>query len=493
MACKKLSLDFSQKDLFVDVFRDKVYVVGGAVRDFLLYGKIADRQDIDLVVEDCTYDQIEARLRRFGKTDNVGKSFAVIKFTRQQKTFDISIPRRDKKKREDSSSHKNFTVDAGPQVKLREDLERRDFTCNSIAVRLIDGLVYDPFNGIKAIRDRRIAMTGPESFFDDPLRILRAARFASVHRFAIDPEIYLKSKEVSLAELSVERVVDELFRLLLESERPSRGLDEYVKLSILEKLYPELYPLTLTIQDSRFHPETDDQDHHTVWAHTLIAVDIARKLSRIYQLDERRTLALLLATLIHDAGKISTTRWEFKRERMTITSPFHDSVGRAVGRELLGRLRIETYKNYPLQKVILNLIQYHHRLYELYRNRGEIGFKAIARAVKDMEGEDELLVLLDFADRRSRLVRPLRFHSLDRMTKWFLAKKEEYRINRETIKPLLQGRDLIPLGVPPGPDMGRYLKRLYELQLDGGFQSKRKGLRILKDMLQKRNGTSRAE
>ena len=117
-------------------------------------------------------------------------------------------------------------------------------------------------------------MTGPESFFDDPLRILRAARFASVHRFAVDPEIYRKSKEVVLAELSVERVVDELFRLLLESERPSRGLDEYVKLSVLEKLYPELYPLTLTIQDSRFHPEKDDQDHHTVWAHTLIAVDI---------------------------------------------------------------------------------------------------------------------------------------------------------------------------------------------------------------------------
>ena len=92
MDCKKLSIDFSQKDLFVDVFQDKVYVVGGAVRDFLIYGKIADRQDIDLVVVDCTYDQIEAKLRRFGKTDNVGKSFAVVKFTRERKTFDIADP-----------------------------------------------------------------------------------------------------------------------------------------------------------------------------------------------------------------------------------------------------------------------------------------------------------------------------------------------------------------------------------------------------------------
>jgi len=493
MACKRLAIVFPQKDFFVDVFQDKIYAVGGAVRDTLLYGKIADRQDVDLVVVDHTVDQIQETLQRFGKTDNVGKSFAVVKFTRRQKTFDISVPRRDKKKSESSLSHRNFVIDTGPRIGLRDDLERRDFTCNSIAVRLMDDLIYDPFNGIKAVRDRRISMTGPESFFDDPLRILRGARFASVHEFSIDREIYLRAKGVSLAELSLERVVDELFRMLLESERPSRGLEEYVRLSVLEKLYPELYPLTLTIQDSRFHPETDDQNHHTVWAHTLIAVDISRKLSHLFRLDERRTLALLLSTLIHDAGKATTTRWEFKRERMTITSPFHDSAGTAISQTMLNRLRIETYKNFPLRQVIGDLIQYHHRLYELYRNRNEISFKAIARAVKDMEGEDELLVLLDFADRRSRHSKPLGFRSLDRIARWFLAKKEEYQINRESIKPLLQGRDLIPLGVPPGPEMGRYLKKLYELQLDGGFKSKKKGLRILSDMLHARKGLRRSK
>jgi len=477
---KRLRIDFPQKDFFVSIFGGAVYVVGGTVRDRILYKKPAPDQDIDLLVTGMGYEQIAATLEKLGKTDTVGKSFAVLKFTRAGRTFDIAVPRRDRKKDGEAHGHKNFDVQSGPQVTLEEDLGRRDFTCNSIAVRLSDGLIVDPHQGVQAIAARRIAMTSPASFSDDPLRVLRAARFASVHRFAVDKAIYTKARQVPLGELSAERVADELSRLLLESPQPSLGLREYHRLTVLDQLFPELAVLALTIQDAHFHPEHDEQGHHSVWAHTLITVDIAARLAQSERLAEPRALALLLAALLHDCGKAATTSWEFKRGRMTVTSAFHDSRGVKLAEAVLARLRLDSRQGLPLKKIVLKLIQQHHRIFELYRNRDEITFKAVARAVKDMDGEDRLLLLLDFADRRSRAARPLAFRKLDEIALWFDARKEEFRISQETMQPLLLGRDLLALGVPAGREMGTHLKRLYELQLDGAFRTREQGLALFR-------------
>jgi len=477
---KRLRIDFPQKDFFVATFGAAVYVVGGTVRDRVLYKKAGVDQDVDLLVTGLGYDEIAACLQGLGKTDTVGKSFAVIKFTRAGKTFDIAVPRRDRKKDGQAHGHKNFDVQSGPGVTLEEDLGRRDFTCNSIAVRLKDGKVVDPHHGLQAIAERRIAMTSPASFSDDPLRVLRAARFASVHGFAVDKAIYAKARQVPLGELSAERVADELCRLLLESPRPALGLQEYFRLTVLDQLFPELAALALTIQDALFHPERDEQGHHSVWAHTLITVDIAAQLARREKLDEPRALALLLAALLHDGGKAATTAWEFKRGRMTVTSAFHDSRGVKLADAVLARLRIDSRQGFALRKFVLKLIQQHHRIFELYRNREEITFRAVARAVKDMDGEDRLLLLLDFADRRSRAARPLAFRKLDAIADWFAGRKEEYRISQETIRPLILGRDLLALGIPAGRGMGVHLKRLYDLQLDGAFRTREQGLALFR-------------
>ena len=472
------SIQFPSMDFFIRIFADKIFLVGGTIRDYLLYNTMEENKDIDLIVIDHSYEEIENKLKPFGKTNTVGKSFAVVKFSMDQVTFDISVPRTDKIKDQALHGHKNFIIDYGPHITLEEDLQRRDFTCNSIAMRLIDRSIVDPFDGLTAIREKKIIMTGPQTFADDPLRVLRAARFASVHQFTIDESIYICAKDVPLHELSKERIVDELFRLLLESPQPSIGLNQYFKLTILEKLFPTLYLSTLTIQDSLFHPEKDEYGHHTVWHHTLLVLDIARKCCRLFNLDEEHSLALLLGALFHDLGKATTTRWEFKRGRMTITSTYHDTRGADMTLELLTDLKIETRKNFPLKQTVFNLVKNHLRLYELYRNRDEIGFKAISRLVKDMEDQDFLLMLLDFADRQSREPSPLDFNSLDDIANWFVQQKQIYNINKETIKPLILGRDLIPLGVSPGLQMGQYLKQLYELQLDGAFETKEEGLSI---------------
>lgn len=473
-------LDFPLKPFFIDIFQDHIYMVGGVVRDFLLYGNIGESADIDLMVVGYSYEEIETLLKKHGKTNTVGKSFAVVKFTKDGHTIDISIPRRDVKREAGQHGHKNFVIEHGPHIGLEEDLARRDFTCNSIAVRLLDNLVVDPFAGVSAIQQKRIVMTGPETFVDDPLRILRAARFASVHEFTIDEAIYMCAKEVPLDELSKERVTEEWFRLLLESKRPSLGMMEYFKLNVLEKLFPPFSPLPLTIQDAIFHPETDAFGHHTVWCHVMVALDIAKKLSSQFQLDTERTLALLLGVLFHDVGKAVTTRWEFKRGRMTITSMFHDSKGVEITDAFLSGLKIETRLNFPLKKTVLNLVQAHHRIYELYRNREEVGFKAFSRLVRDLADQDLLLLLLDFADRQSREPEPLAFTDIDEISHWYLRRKEELKVDMNTIQPLVMGRDLAALGIAPGVHMGLYLKQLYERQLDGEFTTKEQGLTLFK-------------
>ncbi len=468
--------NFPHKDLFITLFDKDVYLVGGAVRDLLITGEIDNRKDIDLMVAGFEYSELEEILKDHGRISTVGKSFAVIKFTINRLTYDISIPRRDKKRSTGSSAHRNFIVESGKDVTLEEDLGRRDFTCNSIAMRLSDGELFDPFNGRSAIEKKLIAMTSPESFSDDPLRLLRAARFSSVLGFEIEEEIYKVARDVDLSELSPERVTEELFRLLLESGSPSKGIHEYFKLTVLEKLYPDIYKMALTIQDSEFHPENDEFGHHTVLIHMLITLDIGKKISDIKGLNSEEELALLLSVILHDIGKPITTKWEYKRGRMTVTSIRHDSIGVGLAESVFDELKIDTRMKFPLKDVVLKLIKNHHRVYDLYSNREDTGFKAFSRLLRDMDGRDDLLILLDFADRQSREPDPLKFADYDDISKWYFSRKDELKITEETIKPLIQGRDLIKLGVSPGVEMGDYLKKLYELQLDGVFSSFEDGI-----------------
>ncbi len=468
--------NFPGKDLFTGLFGEDVYLVGGVVRDLIISGDIDNRKDIDLMVVGYEYSELEKVLKEHGKINTVGKSFAVIKFTKDKVTFDISVPRMDRKKDSGSSSHKNFVIESGKKVTLEEDLGRRDFSCNSIAIRLSDGSIFDPFNGTDAIKKKMIVMTGPEAFADDPLRLLRAARFSSVLGFEIEEDIYKVAKDVILEELSAERITEEFFRTLLESAVPSKGLMEYFKLTILEKLYPGIYRMALTIQDSIFHPEKDEFGHHTVFIHMLTALDIGKKLADIKGLSEEEELALLLGIILHDIGKPVTTKWEFKRGRMTVTSIKHDSVGVGLAESLLEKLKVETRMKFPLRDVILKLIKNHHRIYDLYYNRTEIGFKAFSRLLRDMDGRDDLLIFLDFADRQSREPEPLNFSDVDEISNWYYNRKEELKISEDTIKPILQGRDLIGLGISPGEEMGKYLKKLFELQLDGSFSTLEEGI-----------------
>lgn len=474
----KLKADFQDKSLFVRLFGADVYAVGGYVRDLIMG---LPHKEVDILIARHPLDEIVKKIEAFGKVDLVGRSFGIIKFNVEDKSYDIALPRKDAPKGTGVKSHKDILISADPGLPVEKDLERRDFRCNSIALRLADGALLDPFQGAKDIKAKIIRLTNPNAFPDDPLRVLRAARFASVLGFSIEPGIYEIAKDINLTGLSVERVNEELFKILLLSPAPSVGLEGFFKLGVLDQLFPELYTLTLSIQDSLFHPEKDAFGHHTVWQHTKLTVDQAKNLAELAHLGEEIKLALLLAALYHDLGKSATAEWEFKRGRMVITNKGHDIASERIAKKIFQRFKIFSWCGYNLRKSVPLLIKSHHRTSELWQNRETVTKKAFNRLAADVNGEIELLIYLDAADRAGRKERPVR--ALDNPARWLFKKFHELNVSRETIKPLILGRDLIDLGVPPGPEMGKILKRLYRFQLDSEFETKSEGKRLAKKIL----------
>lgn len=475
-----MQAEFREKEFLIRHFDGDVYAVGGYVRDLI---RGIPSEDVDILITHHPVEKIIKKIKSYGKVDLVGKSFGVIKFTINRKTYDIALPRIDMPKESEVRGHKDFIISANPDIPIERDLQRRDFRCNSIALRLIDNTLIDPFGSLEDIRAKIIRLTNPKAFPEDPLRVLRAARFASVLNFSIDTEIYDSSKDIDLSGLSVERVNEEIFKILLLSPLPSSGLEELFKLGVLRQLFPELYSLTLSIQDSIFHPEKDLFGHHTVWHHTKLTVDQAKRLADRFHLNQEKKLTLLLAALYHDVGKPGTAQWEYKKGRMVITNNGHDVASEKITKKIFDRFKIFSWNGYNLRKIALSLIRCHHRASELWQNKEIITKKAFNRLAADTDGEIELLVYLDAADRAGREDKPVR--GLDEEGTWLLKKFDELNVSKETIKPIIMGRDLLKMGQSAGPSMGRILKKLYQLQLDNEFETKEEGLKIAEKLIKK--------
>lgn len=179
----------------------KVYLVGGCVRDFIINKNFGNIKDYDVEVHNLTLDEVENYLiKSFIKYSKVGKSFGVFKVKTDNGTeFDISLPRKDSKK---SSGHCGFDVKIDPYMGIQEALKRRDFTINAIAIELctnygfIDFCYHDYYGGLVDLKNRILRMVDPETFGDDPLRVLRGIQFAGRFGLTVDPETFKKMKEL---------------------------------------------------------------------------------------------------------------------------------------------------------------------------------------------------------------------------------------------------------------------------------------------------------
>lgn len=286
-----------------------VYIVGGAVRDALLGIAVKDN---DYVVVGST----EAEMVSLGYKP-VGKDFPVFLHPKTHDEYALA-----RTERKTGKGYKGFAVHAASDVTLEEDLARRDFTMNAIA-KSSDGQLVDPYNGQLDIQNKKIRHVG-EAFVEDPVRILRAARFlARFADFSIAPEtMVLMQQMVADGEadaLVSERVWQELSKGLME-QKPSRMFDVLRECGALEKILPELDCLWGVPQPEKHHPEID------TGVHVMMTIDYAAK--------QHFSLPVRVATLLHDLGKGTTPKDILPRHIG------HDERGAKLVKEVSKRLRL---------------------------------------------------------------------------------------------------------------------------------------------------------
>lgn len=422
----------------------RALIVGGWVRDRIM-GR--ESKDIDVEVFNVGIDRLPSILAQFGHVESVGAQFPVYKLIPHGapvgEAIDVAIPRRESKS---GTGHKGFVVEGDPSMTLEEAVNRRDFTINAIMFDPLTDEYVDLVGGYDDIQHGILRMVNPNTFADDSLRVYRAVQFAARFNFDLHIATSATCAGIDLSDLPAERVWGEFEKLLL-ADRPSVGLWLMYRLDIIHRYYPELAALIMCEQDPEWHPEG------YVWEHTLMVVDQAARINTDLPRPER--VALVLAALCHDLGKPSTTVLENGRWR----APGHEEAGVAPATVLLDQLNVHTIDGFDVRGTVLALTEDHLKpmLFHSAKKVGDGAFRRLARKVNL-----EHLARMASADALGRggAVN-------DDAAQWFRARAKDLGVTNKPVDPILLGRHLIELGMKPGPEMGKLLALVYELQMDG--------------------------
>lgn len=422
-------------------------LVGGPVRDLFL-GRPA--LDLDFTT-DATPDQTLAVVKGWADAVwEIGRDFGTIGMRRGEVQLEVTTYRAEAY---DAGSRK-------PQVafgdSLEDDLFRRDFTINAMALRLPGLELVDPHGGIKDLHAGELRTPGaPEdSFSDDPLRMMRAARFASQLDVEVAPEVRAAMTGMAerIAIVSAERVRDELVKLIC-GRRPRQGVDILVSTGIAAIVLPEVPALQL---------ETDEHHRHKdVYQHSLTVLEqAAARESGPDGPVPGPDFALRFAALMHDVGKPATRRFE---DTGAVSFRHHEVVGAKLTAKRMRALRFDN----DTIRAVSRLVELHMRFY----GYGDAGWtdSAVRRYVRDAGECLERLHRLTRADVTSRNKRKVArlasaYDDLEQRIAELSAREE-----LDAVRPELDGQQIMAvLGVPPGPVVGRAYKFLLDLRLDEG-------------------------
>jgi len=432
------------------------FLVGGCVRDWL---RGIPHKDFDVEVFGVNYEQLVTALSRWGRTDLVGKSYGVVKLTTVSgSTFDFTIPRRDSKV---APGHKGFEITFDPAITPREAAARRDFTINALMFDPRRGDVLDFFGGLDDLERRALRHTS-EAFREDPLRVLRGMQFAARFNLTPSPATVALCRDIKsgYGELAVERVREEWFKWAEKSVVPSAGLKFLVACEWIEH-FPEIRALIGTPQDPEWHPEGD------VFIHTCHACDALVELPGWQAADAESKIVYSLAVLAHDFAKPQTTQHTEKEGRMRITSHGHEEQGGPVADQFLNRI------NAPLaiRQRVLALVTNH------LAHLQTISDRSVRRLSKRLEPENiQGLTIVITADQFARPPRP---RVVSDAVLALQARAAQLQVQASAPKPILLGRHLIELGLPPGKQFGVMLHAAYDAQLEGKFFDLPQALRWL--------------
>jgi len=425
----------------------RLYLVGGSVRDAMLGGI---GHDLDFTTS-ASPGETHAILSDFTpSTWDIGRDFGTIGAMKREgdKEWQIEVT--------------TFRADAyepgsrKPVVafgeRIEEDLVRRDFTVNAMAVDVVAGEFVDPWGGLHDLADGVLRTPAPAevSFSDDPLRMLRAARFASRLGFRVAPEVQDAMRDMAerITIVSAERIQSEFTGLLL-TDSPREGLDLLVRTGVAEHFLPELPALRL---------ERDEHMRHKdVYAHSLTVLEQAIDLEKAR--GHEPDIVSRLAALLHDVGKPATRRFEGSK----VTFHHHDVVGAKLVSKRLKALKYST----AIVKSVAKLVELHLR----FHGYGEATWSdsAVRRYVRDAGDELERLHILTRADcttrNRNKATRLRRNYEELEWRIDELAAQEEIK----AIRPDLDGSQIMEiLGIAPGPQVGKAYKFLLNHRMDHG-------------------------
>jgi len=421
-------------------------LVGGPVRDALLGRPV---NDLDFTTNARPDDILRVIKPLADAHWDIGRAFGTIGARIAGETVEITTYRADSY---DGETRKPDVVFGDT---LEGDLVRRDFTINALALRLPETVLVDPSQGVDDLLAKLLRTpSAPEiSFGDDPLRMLRAARFASQLGFAVDEHTRFAMGELAarIEIVSAERVRDELVKLLTSAD-PRAGIELLVETGLAEHVLPEVPALRL---------EMDEHHHHKdVYQHSLTVLEQAIDYERTRHPGDEPDLVLRLAALLHDIGKPATRRLE---PGGAVSFYHHDVVGSKLARKRLKALRFDN----DTIEAVSRMIELHLRFFGY--TEAAWTDSAVRRYVRDAGSLLERLHMLTRADvttRNRRKADRLGFAYDDLEERIRLLQEQE---EMDAVRPDLDGEQVMRLlDLKPGREVGDALRFLLELRLDEG-------------------------
>jgi poly(A) polymerase len=424
----------------------RLYLVGGSVRDALL-----ERPSGDLdFTTDARPDRVLKIVSEWGDAVwDVGIAFGTVGVTKKGMQLEITTFRADSYDR----------VGRKPEVtfgdSIEGDLLRRDFTVNAMAIELASKTFIDPYDGLGALREKVLdtPATPQESFADDPLRMLRAARFAAQLGFTATPQVVdaMTSMAGEIDRITAERVQAELSKLLLAAD-PRPGLELLVETGLADRVLPEVSGMRLAIDEHHQHKD--------VYQHSLTVLAQAIELETAHEPTTGPDLILRLAALLHDVGKPATREFQ---PGGGVSFHHHEVVGARMARKRLRALKFSKEIIDDVSQLVFLHLRFHGY------GKGEWTDSAVRRYVTDagpLLTRLHKLVRADCTTRNRKKAAALQA-TYDDLEARITALKAKEDLDR--VRPDLNGEQIMELlGLKPGPDVGKAWKFLKELRLDRG-------------------------
>jgi tRNA nucleotidyltransferase (CCA-adding enzyme) len=426
----------------VDLHGGQAYFVGGCVRDELL-GRIP--KDIDIEVFGIEAGDLKRIMEEdVGDVALCGESFGILKVT-SGVTIDVGMPRKDKCV---GKSHRSFMVGTDPDMSTEEASNRRDITYNALMKRVTTGELFDFHGGVSDLSAGIVRAVDEKRFLEDPLRMLRAVKFASRYEHIIEENTLrlIKNHVSQIENLPKERIFTEISDILMEGKTSSYGFHLMNMTGLLDILLPEISVLQCVDQNPQWHPEGN------AYIHTMNCVE--------HYKPEDRDLITQLALLFHDTGKVYGTINHEARSVEIVNDAFPKRL--TSEKEVIDR--------------VSNLVGHHMQMYG-----GNVTRARVKRLASKSSMED--LIKIFRADKLSRTPDVSVYEECETHIQEFLTVYDEIQ---NEVEPIIRGRDIQAFYssvIQEGPMYSIVLNKVYQLQLDDVFSDYEGGLKCLDDVV----------